>query len=612
LNSGTKRGQAKGFKLETLTKLTDTKSRERNFTLLHFIVKLLEQSNPETLLISSEEELSSWKSAARIDRNELQSQLQSFLKAVSVLSREVNALHQEYGRGRGGSMNLSGGKLDGGNPAQGEKKTDTELDSDKAPQSDAPNGIAGLDPQKKVSFKEDPELPSKSPEAVFGKSVVAAQTAVSNAEDQASKLQEKLEKANTAFLNLASLLGEEARTAKVGDVFSVILSFLEDVQRCAKDLEDMKLKAEKEARKQKLREEKEAEVAEAEKLSDPDSNSETNPKSAVIPDVQKLAFPTKKGPGAAASPQVGPESDIQEKKQEEVVPKRRDEDSLDVDGNGTATDENCELKKSDGPLNPHEPLLEQGGEAFVDSMRKEAPSEHSVGSSRESKVDPTLVDDTTIDKTEVDKANRGDGIDSSIALDARVDQITREYVPSDSNEEGYSGEPLHTGAIVQGESNRGFDLEADEKTSDVFQTKPSLVDVAEDGITQALTPVVSPGDGIRSGHENLQGEHKIDQELAGDDVLQTGTAPVSTQPDEAVSVTAATVDGAGQGMDDTERENSPSPLSQDRLMENDDDSDGVWADFAEPPPFPDSEGDSEQGENRVAKEQPLSSDTIDE
>lgn len=49
LNGGNARGQAFGFKLEILTKLRDTRSNTAKYTLLHYLVHLIEKSVPDIL-----------------------------------------------------------------------------------------------------------------------------------------------------------------------------------------------------------------------------------------------------------------------------------------------------------------------------------------------------------------------------------------------------------------------------------------------------------------------------------------------------------------------------------------------------------------------------------
>ena len=47
LNGGTYRGQARGFRLETLLRLTDVKAVDRKTSLLHFVAKELKKTSPE-------------------------------------------------------------------------------------------------------------------------------------------------------------------------------------------------------------------------------------------------------------------------------------------------------------------------------------------------------------------------------------------------------------------------------------------------------------------------------------------------------------------------------------------------------------------------------------
>ena len=54
LNGGTYRGQARGFRLETLLRLTDVKAVDRKTSLLHFVAKELKKSAPEVEFLADE------------------------------------------------------------------------------------------------------------------------------------------------------------------------------------------------------------------------------------------------------------------------------------------------------------------------------------------------------------------------------------------------------------------------------------------------------------------------------------------------------------------------------------------------------------------------------
>jgi hypothetical protein len=67
LNGGTYRGQARGFRLETLLRLTDVKAVDRKTSLLHFVVKELKKTSPEVEFLGKELSLVIKASALHLD-----------------------------------------------------------------------------------------------------------------------------------------------------------------------------------------------------------------------------------------------------------------------------------------------------------------------------------------------------------------------------------------------------------------------------------------------------------------------------------------------------------------------------------------------------------------
>merc|ERR1712023_44945 len=54
MNGRTARGGAYGFKLSTLTKLSDTKTTDNKKTLMQWIVEVLDRKEPDMLLLSED------------------------------------------------------------------------------------------------------------------------------------------------------------------------------------------------------------------------------------------------------------------------------------------------------------------------------------------------------------------------------------------------------------------------------------------------------------------------------------------------------------------------------------------------------------------------------
>ncbi|ACO63087.1 predicted protein, partial [Micromonas commoda] len=87
LNGGTYRGQARGFRLETLLRLTDVKAVDRKTSLLHFVVKELQKTSPGVEFLSTE--LESVKAAAGLHLDGTKEALGQIVAGLKQVNDEV-------------------------------------------------------------------------------------------------------------------------------------------------------------------------------------------------------------------------------------------------------------------------------------------------------------------------------------------------------------------------------------------------------------------------------------------------------------------------------------------------------------------------------------------
>ena len=87
LNGGTYRGQARGFRLETLLRLTDVKAVDRKTSLLHFVAKELKKSAPEVEFLA--DELKSVARAAALHLDGTKETLDAVEKGLASVNDEV-------------------------------------------------------------------------------------------------------------------------------------------------------------------------------------------------------------------------------------------------------------------------------------------------------------------------------------------------------------------------------------------------------------------------------------------------------------------------------------------------------------------------------------------
>ncbi|GKD17913.1 formin-like protein 6, partial [Tanacetum coccineum] len=86
LNQGTSRGQAAGFKLDSLLKLNDTRAKSNKMTLMHYLCKVLAEKLPELLDFSKE--LGSLEAASKI-------QLKAVAEDTQMITRGLDIVIQE-------------------------------------------------------------------------------------------------------------------------------------------------------------------------------------------------------------------------------------------------------------------------------------------------------------------------------------------------------------------------------------------------------------------------------------------------------------------------------------------------------------------------------------
>ncbi|KAI3688790.1 hypothetical protein L2E82_46617 [Cichorium intybus] len=89
LNQGTARGAAVGFKLDSLLKLTDTRSTTSKMTLMHYLCKVLASKSPT--LLDFHEDLVSLEAATKIQLKVLAEEMQAILKGLEKVKQELAA-----------------------------------------------------------------------------------------------------------------------------------------------------------------------------------------------------------------------------------------------------------------------------------------------------------------------------------------------------------------------------------------------------------------------------------------------------------------------------------------------------------------------------------------
>ncbi|GER36590.1 formin-like protein [Striga asiatica] len=93
LNHGTARGSAVGFRLDSLLKLSETRSHNNKLTLLHYLCKVLSEKLPEVL--DFHEDLASLEAATKIQLKYLAEEMQALSKGLEKVSHELNSSEKD-------------------------------------------------------------------------------------------------------------------------------------------------------------------------------------------------------------------------------------------------------------------------------------------------------------------------------------------------------------------------------------------------------------------------------------------------------------------------------------------------------------------------------------
>lgn len=245
LNAGTAKGSARGFRLEALTKLSETKGTEKGVTLLHYITGLAERKTPD--VINFPEEMPNVAKAKRVSKEDLARELSTFQKAVTLLGREVTMMVKEEPGSGDGKLSLPItpppsksvrrlSNLSNGMAATRLSSEPTEEGAESEPGSKSAS----------IGEKEHAEiLPSKTDHA---NALSVAKSVYAKAEDAVGELEKLQEEMLRVFNELAVQLGEDPKHAKTEEFFATLWEFIESFNQSVKDNRMRKEDAERKER----------------------------------------------------------------------------------------------------------------------------------------------------------------------------------------------------------------------------------------------------------------------------------------------------------------------------------------------------------------------------
>ncbi len=252
MNAGTAKGSAKGFRLESLSKLSEMKMRDGGQTLLHYLAAVLEKKSPEVLSLS--EDMPHVKLAMRMSKEDIAKEVLTFQGGVQVMGREITITKQE----------------NAGSPKKG-----------------GPPPSPGATPPSPGGKKES-KLPGDDSKDDDRDPVEVAIEMHRQAEAKLSEILPKHESMQQGFKDLVVLYGEDVRHAKIEEFFKIVSTFIAQFENCVKENKE---KEESDARKARIEKRNAEKAAEKERK----KQEAAEAKAAAQAQMKPAAVPIKTG-----------------------------------------------------------------------------------------------------------------------------------------------------------------------------------------------------------------------------------------------------------------------------------------------------------------------------
>lgn len=229
MNQGTAKGSAKGFRLDSLQKLSETKMREGGQTLLHYLASVLGKKNPEVL--SLVKDMPSVQGAKRFGKEDIAKEVLTFQGCVQVMGREITVMRQEAAESPRKNrpspppapITPAPPKSKDGNSLSLPAGESAKSGADQKTANSSEGGADGKDGEK-----DSTDAPKRS----------ALEVAIDMHREAENNLNEITAKHNemlTRFSDLAVFLGEDIRNAKIEELFATITNFIWQFEKCVQE-----------------------------------------------------------------------------------------------------------------------------------------------------------------------------------------------------------------------------------------------------------------------------------------------------------------------------------------------------------------------------------------
>jgi len=240
LNSGTKRGNAKGFRLDVLLNLTTTKGKDKKTTLLSYIVSMLAAKCPE--LLSLPEDLSFLEGASKLSKADIEKEIATFGKAIKIMKRELN----EYFKVKGAAqMRANSGTYEGGtdglqraSSADGPNSTEfvlSRLESVEKARNSLLERLSSLSQNSPLDRAESPTSDAENP-SVEERRMVSLQHTLLNCLKALENLYDMFDETSRVANDLIAYLGESPKKMTVDALLSNLFQFTVAFKSCRTDV----------------------------------------------------------------------------------------------------------------------------------------------------------------------------------------------------------------------------------------------------------------------------------------------------------------------------------------------------------------------------------------
>ncbi|KAM9980240.1 hypothetical protein ACTFIZ_006482 [Dictyostelium cf. discoideum] len=265
INFGTNRGNASGFKIDSINKMADTKSNIREkYTLVHYLIELLENTQPELLKVF--DEIPSVVDAATLSFNQSSSEIKLLRAGLIKLEREIfvrqskpvepkpddETINNNNGED---TNNNSGGKTEGQQKQQEEENDESEstgnsfADNLKKKKSQVNTNSTSSDSKQSLEpLKEDDPLKLKLSEFLL-----ASKTELDDTETLIAETE-------VLFKSICKFFGEDSTKIQPEEFLAIFKKFNDKVIMSKKDLEIEKSIKEKSTQRKNQKEKKEMEI----------------------------------------------------------------------------------------------------------------------------------------------------------------------------------------------------------------------------------------------------------------------------------------------------------------------------------------------------------------